>query len=211
MIRSSLVAILTAVAIVAGCAHQPTPPEAQRIEQVQPGPLHTSGLVEFKIVDADSPSMQRLIEHVPPEVVVERDRWASERAARPTDDVFLSAPSRADLERYVSSVPSLTLPEGREIAFGRIDNPDRWRTYIVHAEAALDETDIASAELTRDAAHDRFAALVTFTPHGAREFSDLTEKMVGQKLAVLLDGSVVAAPVIGTKITGGQARITFAR
>jgi preprotein translocase subunit SecD len=35
--------------------------------------------------------------------------------------------------------------------------------------------------------------------------------MVGQRLAVLVDGSVVAAPVIMAKIAGGRAEITLAR
>ncbi|HEY4059134.1 MAG TPA: hypothetical protein VGM39_21105 [Kofleriaceae bacterium] len=216
MIRSTLVAVITAVAIISGCAHQPDPPEAQRTAEVQKLPFHTDGMVQFKIVDADSPYMHKLVEHVPdgasdPQVRVEHDRWSADRAKPAGEDIFLTAPTRADLERFVGSVPSITLPSDREVAFGRVDSADRWRTYIVHSTASLDGSDIASAELTRDAAHDRISAMVGFTPHGAEQFASVTEKIIGQKLAVLVDGSVIAAPVIMSKISGGRAEITVAR
>jgi len=216
MTRSTLAAILAATALAFGCTQQPEPPEAQRIEAVQPLPFHSPAMVQFKTVDSGSTYIQRLLEHVPIEaanaptaVRSEREHWVVERGKTPKDDIFLSAPTRADLERFVASEPSITLPADREIAYGRIDDTDRWRTYLVHSSAALDGDDIAHAEITRDA--DQLSALIDFTPHGAKLFADVTEHMVGEKLAVLLDGSVVAAPVIMGKIAGGRAQITFAR
>lgn len=218
MTRSTIVAALAAVAMAFGCAQPPEPPQAQHIDAVESLPFHTPSMVQFKAVEAGSTYMQRLIEHVPVDAVnapnalrSERDRWVIDRGAVPTDDVFLSAPTRADLERFVASVPSLTLPADRQLAYGRIDDSDRWRTYVVDSTAALDGDDIAHAEVTRDRASDRITAFVDFTPDGAQQFAHVTENMVGSKLAVLLDGSVVAAPVIMGKITGGRAQVTFAR
>jgi preprotein translocase subunit SecD len=50
---------------------------------------------------------------------------------------------------------------------------------------------------------------VDFTPEAARHFSDLTARIQGHKLAVLVDGTVVSAPVINSRIDGGRAQITF--
>ena len=42
--RSTLAAALVAVAMAFGCTTQPEPPEAQRIDAVQPLPFHTAAM-----------------------------------------------------------------------------------------------------------------------------------------------------------------------
>lgn len=52
--------------------------------------------------------------------------------------------------------------------------------------------------------------IVTFrlTGEGADEFADITERLVGKQLAIVLDEEVVSAPTIEEKIAGGSGRIT---
>lgn len=47
-----------------------------------------------------------------------------------------------------------------------------------------------------------------FNSEGAQIFEALTEKNVGQPLAIFLDNAPISAPVVREKITGGQAQIT---
>lgn len=47
-----------------------------------------------------------------------------------------------------------------------------------------------------------------FNSEGATLFEQLTEKNVGKRIAVILDGDLVTAPVVQEKITGGKAQIT---
>ncbi|MEK9171844.1 MAG: protein translocase subunit SecD [Patescibacteria group bacterium] len=47
-----------------------------------------------------------------------------------------------------------------------------------------------------------------FTSEGALLFAKITHDNVGKPLAVILDGSVLSAPVIQSEITGGKAQIT---
>ena len=50
--------------------------------------------------------------------------------------------------------------------------------------------------------------LLNFTSEGAKEFGEVTTRLVNQRLAIVLDGTLVSAPVIRTAITNGQAEIT---
>jgi hypothetical protein len=75
-------------------------------------------------------------------------------------------------------------------------------------EVGLDRRDVAAAEVGRDEYAPEPFLLVTFTADGAQRFAALTERLVGRKLAILVDGAVVSDPVVQEPITGGQARIT---
>jgi len=46
------------------------------------------------------------------------------------------------------------------------------------------------------------------TDAGAKIFGDLTQKNVGKRLAIFLDGAPISAPVVQEAITGGRAQIT---
>lgn len=45
-------------------------------------------------------------------------------------------------------------------------------------------------------------------PEGARQFSDVTTRLTGQNLAIVLDNVVQSAPTINEPITGGRGQIT---
>lgn len=47
-----------------------------------------------------------------------------------------------------------------------------------------------------------------FNSEGAKMFEDITERNVGQPVAIFLDGYIISAPTVNEKITGGQAVIS---
>lgn len=49
---------------------------------------------------------------------------------------------------------------------------------------------------------------LAFTPRGAALFEEITNQLLGRRLAIVLDGKVVTAPVVQTPISGGKAVIT---
>lgn len=49
---------------------------------------------------------------------------------------------------------------------------------------------------------------ISFNDEGAKLFEEITEKHVGEQLAIFLDGGIVSSPVINEKITGGNAIIS---
>ncbi|HOV21783.1 MAG TPA: hypothetical protein PLW95_03780 [bacterium] len=48
---------------------------------------------------------------------------------------------------------------------------------------------------------------IVFTDEGRKKFANLTESLIGKKLAILVDGQLVSVPVIREKITGGIGTI----
>jgi hypothetical protein len=80
------------------------------------------------------------------------------------------------------------------------------RKVFLHKEVILAAKDIAGAKaITID---DKPAIDVSFTPAGAKTLKDLTTANAGKRLAILVDGKVLTAPIIRDGITGGKAHIT---
>ncbi|MBP7635044.1 protein translocase subunit SecD [Candidatus Ozemobacteraceae bacterium] len=66
---------------------------------------------------------------------------------------------------------------------------------LKYAKVAFDEMGVPTVHLE-------------FNPEGAAKFANSTGQHVGEQLAIVLDNKVHSAPVIQTRITGGNAQIT---
>ncbi|MBT6254348.1 protein translocase subunit SecD [Candidatus Uhrbacteria bacterium] len=49
---------------------------------------------------------------------------------------------------------------------------------------------------------------LVFDSEGGKMFGDMTGELIGQQIAIFLDGEVISSPVVQAKITGGEAIIT---
>lgn len=222
-----------------------------------------SGTLEFKVVDHDSPFMQRVFAHVGLErgttratdeaaiaagIHAEVDQWRLDdsggvmadyylvaadreerlpitaartlgcRGAPQGDLVTCAVTGRAAIERYLADLarvdPSYVVPDDRQIGYEAIvadkpGEPRRWRSYYLERAAALTGAAIATATTSMDPNWNRPIVLLEFGRAGARAFGELTERIVGKKLATLLDGTIKSAPIINGPIRGGRASITM--
>lgn len=85
---------------------------------------------------------------------------------------------------------------------------DRARKIFLHKEVILSAKDIASAKaITVDG---KPAIDVSFSSAGTKALKDLTRASAGKRLAIILDGKVLMAPIIRDGITEGKAHITGA-
>ncbi len=104
------------------------------------------------------------------------------------------------------------LPEGNEILFERIVNPQTGevlkRPYILKKEVLLTGSLLTDARVEIDPRFNEPYVSITFNSLGAKIFEDITAKNVKRRLAIVLDGNVYSAPVIQEKISGGEAQIT---
>jgi preprotein translocase subunit SecD len=211
MKRSTAVLLLAALCVA--CGAQPDPNDhAPGIVQVQPAPFQSQHRLSFRVVDDGSTYMRQLFDRVPvdrPEgVTVAEDRWQTPDE-QTRYDVYLAASAPGQVDAYLASHAELAVPRDRELAFGRL-GADRWRTYLVFATAELDESSVTHAEAIADARSGRPAVGLDFTREAAQHFGDLTARIVGHKLAVIADGTVVSAPVIMGTMRGGHAEVTLA-
>ncbi len=76
-------------------------------------------------------------------------------------------------------------------------------TLYLEPESVLGAADVDSAVVVgRD---DHFAVDLVLTPEGARRLARVTGDNVGRRLGIVVEGVLVAAPVIRDRLTGGRA------
>lgn len=118
--------------------------------------------------------------------------WTS--AARPAEKPAVSVEFRR-----AESKPAEGLTEA--IVEGTKD-----KVYL-HKEAGLTNKDVAAAQATTDAG-DKPAVEITLTEEGQKKLAKLTADHDGKPLAILVDGKVIAAPIVRGQITGSKAFVS---
>jgi protein-export membrane protein SecD len=98
------------------------------------------------------------------------------------------------------------LPEDMEVYPARGERAGESHYYLVRRQAAIVGGDLRSAWPSTDEL-DQPTVRFTLTPQAADLFGRVTGRNVGRKLAIILDGSVVSAPIIQGRIAGGEGQI----
>jgi preprotein translocase subunit SecD len=172
--------------------------------------LTRSARLELKLVDDGSQVMRRLLEEgpLPDGVTVGPERWSLPDGGAEHVDAHLAS---ADREKLAAAVAALVerhpLPPDHELL---LEGGARgWRTHYVWRRAEIDNLDIADAEAV--AGHDDPEVALELTEAGAAKLAAFTARAVGRKMVIVLEGNVVAAPVIMGAIRNGRARIALGR
>jgi len=106
------------------------------------------------------------------------------------------------------------IPEGDEIAFELVRDERTKKVvkalpYLLKGKAEVTGDMLEDVRLTPNSMEQRFEVGIRFNKEGTKRFADLTEKNVGKRLAIVLDGYVNEAAVIEEPILSGEARITL--
>lgn len=103
------------------------------------------------------------------------------------------------------------IPEGDEILFERIVNPETGKTtkrlYLVKKRALVSGDLLTDARVNIGQFNESYVS-ITFDSAGAKLFDRVTAENVNKRLAIVLDGIVYSAPKINERISGGRAQIT---
>lgn len=188
-------------------------------------PIAARGLA-FVVVDDASDYMKRMFQRVgsgkdgaatDPDAIAagvrcDRDTWRIDDSRYSFVDYYFIAADRGAIERYVAKLaasdPAFRVPDDHELVFENIDGKT-WRSYYVFKQRELDHRAVQNASVSFDPNTHRPLVLLDLTADGARAFEDLTSRIVGKKLATLLDGTVRSAPIIMGTIRGGRLSITM--
>lgn len=81
-----------------------------------------------------------------------------------------------------------------------VDPGAKDKVYL-HAKVELTDKDIASARLYKPKLGDGVGIAVEFTKEGAAKMGKLTREHLNKRLAILVEGKVIAAPTIRAVIT----------
>jgi preprotein translocase subunit SecD len=79
-------------------------------------------------------------------------------------------------------------------------------TFYLHNEVLLSEEDIGVASVTTE--QESPAVAIRFSQVGTKKFADVTGSNIGRHLGMVVDGSLLSAPLIRDTITVGRAIIT---
>ncbi len=110
--------------------------------------------------------------------------------------------------------PALGLPADRRLGFERVE-PDPtaaaarpyWRTYYLERDPALTGASIARVESARDPATHQPVVNLELDRDGTRALAAVSERALGRKLATIVDGRIVRAPIIAGPLPGGRTTI----
>ena len=94
------------------------------------------------------------------------------------------------------------LPPGTEIAVEKERKTDRVITaYLVPVDADINGDFLTDAQVQFDNRVNEWQVSFTWSAEGGQIFGELTEKTIGQPLAIILDDQVYSAPVIRDRIS----------
>jgi preprotein translocase subunit SecD len=82
------------------------------------------------------------------------------------------------------------------------------RPYVVQRKVAMTGDDLIDAGVVADQQTGEPAISFRFNSAGTLRFGELTQANVGRAFAIVLDGKILAAPVIREPIVGGSAQIS---
>jgi len=77
----------------------------------------------------------------------------------------------------------------------------------VQKKILLDQTALKSAAASKGW-QDYWQVDFSLTPDGTRQFAEITGQNLGKRLAIVIDGQLITAPIIQSSITGGKGQIT---
>jgi preprotein translocase subunit SecD len=120
------------------------------------------------------------------------------------------APEPTDHTTQSAEVQPASFSAGHSLAFHVVDDSSTYLQRVAdRTPVVIPREAVRDVTLTLDPRTERPAIAVDFTDDGARLAHEVTAHAIGSKLAVTVDGKVVAQPVIKQAIDGARALITF--
>jgi preprotein translocase subunit SecD len=174
-------------------------PASRRIKDL----IVVGGRLEIREVD-DGETLASAVGSAPPGVTLAVDRWTDHRTGAPRQARVLEGSTEA-LERFRARLAPDALPPALEalVAAGERGS----RLYLVRREAALTRADLHDARVLADPGSGRAGVSAEFNVRGTGLLRALTARRVGSRLAIVLDGRILAAPVVAGVISTGAVRI----
>lgn len=131
--------------------------------------------------------------------------------------VFKEGQKFSDYVQQLNELAKSKIPSGTQIAFervkaGPVGTGEASRIpYLLHSRTDITGEDLQDASIQIDPEKQQPYVAFKLTPKGATAFEKFTGEHIGERLAIVLDNIVHSAPVIQSKIPGGNGQITLGR
>jgi preprotein translocase subunit SecD len=168
--------------------------------------------LEFKIVDDDADDyMKKVAAALPKDGVIKYDvdRWSDKDGSGQHDLIFLKAPKREDLEKFLTPLTGdLALPAEREWGYqeearnsdGEAAPEKFWEAYLLKRRTLVTGEYLSNA----DEGYDQMSRPVVefqMDRKGAELMGRFTGENVGRRMAIVLDEKIPSAPRIESQIS----------
>jgi len=119
--------------------------------------------------------------------------------------VIVELPGVTDPEQALALIGQTAQLDFRELPSEEAGELDASEEGFEFVPTGLTGADLSRAEVGFDPNTNKPHITLTFTAEGAEKFAEITERNVGNPLAIYLDEVLLTAPTVREKITGGSA------
>lgn len=165
-----------------------------------------TALLEFRLVDDENPLLLELAKKLP-EGIVEGFDTVEGPLNREMQSPRLESSGKSKLLKFLTG----QIPEGVTVALGEMSDTEgrttTYRTYLLKGQPVVTGDTLKDARVKIGGKFQQPYVSFKLDPRGGRIFEQLTGANVGRRLAIVLDGVVHSAPVIRSKIPGGEGII----
>jgi preprotein translocase subunit SecD len=167
--------------------------------------MAVTGRLEFREVD-DGDVVRALVAQAPPDAEV---RLVEEpcRDGHVASLASLHAPSGALAQAAIARYAAAAKAKGCDLLLQR--DADGGATVFAVRPNTYQGDLVEDAEVFAQKELGQPAVRVTFTREGSYYFEEITKRLIGRKLAIVIDDKVASAPLVMTAIGGGRAIITL--
>jgi hypothetical protein len=178
--------------------------------------VHTDGIcgppsLSIMLVDEEHAFMKALVGEVAARgsapVTIGVDRWSHPETGE-VHDPFLEADDPKVLRGYLVELGNSAVPDREHALVVGPSTDNRWRTYYLLRTSMLAGDLATTARVVRDPVTGPTAVEVELRPEASVQLRELTRNHIGKKLALLLDGKVMATPIIHGAIEGPKVTIS---
>lgn len=120
---------------------------------------------------------------------------------------FVSLAQQVRPDDSVRTAFEMRLAEDRP-ADGLIEAAFDGRKFYLRAEAVVTNKDIVDAHAEPGRIQGQFEVVLVFTPEGAEKLSQVTVENVGRVMVLMVNGEIVSAPIIQSRISANNAVIS---
>jgi preprotein translocase subunit SecD len=166
----------------------------------------------LRMVDDRSPYLAALASRLRPEDAASphRDSYGGAGGALVSYTTVESERRDALRALVVRERRARRVPADRELLLGpRVGTDGRWVLHLLEPGAVVSGEEVADAQVAADAGSGLPYVMLELTSAGARKLESATRQHVGRRLAIVLNGEVLSAPVIMGPITAGRAQVTL--
>ncbi len=138
------------------------------------------------------------------------------------DEVECNLQGRVVLAKFMAlaatATPAVVVDDDHQVAYEYVsriwwqteenNTKPYWRTHYVKRSVEITGSSVTDAATVINPQTNAPEVSLTFNRYGARRFGELTTRLVGKKMAIILDDKVSSAPTIQVPILSGRSSIT---